>query len=164
MEALGINFTLLISQAINFVVMVVILHMLLYKRVLGMLQKRTERIEQSIKDADQVKEQLANAKRDYEAEIGKARQEGAKILAQAQDRAKVQESEIVAEARQEAERIRAEAREQAQRERDQLIGEVKDQLAELVAETASRVLQAEVSAKTHNKLIEESLAELAKNN
>lgn len=164
MEALGFNLFLFLSQLINFIAMIVILHTLLYKRVLDMLRKRTERIEQSINEADQVKEQLANAKRDYDAEIARARQEAAQILAQAQERARAQEAEIVAQARQEAERVRDEAREQAERERDQLMREVKDQLAEVVAMAAGQVLKAEVSPKVHAQLIEESLAELGRQN
>jgi F-type H+-transporting ATPase subunit b len=143
--------------------MVFILHKLLYKRVLDMLGKRTERIEQSIKDADTVKEQLANAKKDYEAEIARARQEAAHMLSQAQERAKVQADEIVAQARQESDRIREDARQQSLQERDQLMREVKDQVSELVAMVAGRVLQAEVSSK-HNRLIDESLAEFGRQN
>jgi F-type H+-transporting ATPase subunit b len=72
--------------------------------------------------------------------------------------------EIVAQARQEADRIRTEAREQSRQERDQMMREIKDQLAELVTLTASRVLQAELTVKGHDKLIEESLAELGRQN
>ncbi len=163
MEALGINGNLLIAQLVNFIVMIVILNALLYKRVLDMLNKRTERIEQSMKDADEVKKRLAEAQKDYEAELAKAKQEASKILSQAQERAKQQESEIIAQARQESERIRADAHEQASRERDHVIGEVKNQLAELVVLTASQVLQAELSSK-HDRLIEESLKEFGRQN
>ncbi len=164
MEQLGISLPKLIYQIINFGVMAVVLYALLYKRVLNMLRERTERIEQSLKDADQVKQQLANAKRDYDAEIARARQEAANILAQAQERARAQEAEIIAQARQEAERIRAEGRDQARQEREQMLREVKGQIAELVTLTASRVLQAELSAKGHDALIEESLASLGRQN
>lgn len=141
-----------------------VLSYLLYKPVLNMLRERTERIEQSLQEADQVKQQLANARRDYDAEIARARQEAAGILSQAQDRARAQEAEIIAQARQDADRIRSDAREQALQERDQLLREVKDQLAELVTLAASRVLQAELSTQGHDKLIEESLAALGRQN
>lgn len=164
MDALGINWTLLLAQAINFGAMVVILHILLYKPVRKMLAERTERIEQSLREAEEVKKQLANAKSSYEEEIRRARQEAAEIIAQAQERARAQEAEILAQARQDAERIRAEAREQGERERHQLLSEVKDQLADLVILTASRVLQSEVSARGHQQLIEESLRALGRQN
>lgn len=160
MEALGLNVNLFLVQLINFGVVVAALSFLLYKPVLNILRERTERIERSLQEADQVKQQLANARRDYDAEIARARQEAASILAQAQDRARAQEAEIIAQARQEADRIRRDAREQALQERDQLLREVKGQLAELVTLTASRVLQSELSVQGHDKLIAESLAAL----
>ncbi len=164
MGELGLNVNLFLTQLINFGVVVTVLSYLLYKPVLNMLRERTERIEQSLQEADQVKQQLANARRDYDAEIARARQEAAGILSQAQDRARAQEAEIIAQARQDADRIRRDAREQALQERDQLLREVKDQLAELVTLAASRVLQAELSTQGHDKLIEESLAALGRQN
>lgn len=164
MEALGINLPKLIYQIINFAVMAGILYTLLYKRVLAMLEERRQRIEQSLKDADQVKQQLANARRDYEAEIAKARQEAAGILAQARESAKSQEAEIIAQARKEADRIREDARKQSDLERLQALSAMKKDVAELVTLTASRVLQAELKAGGHDKLIEESLSALGRQN
>ncbi|NWF80249.1 MAG: F0F1 ATP synthase subunit B [Chloroflexi bacterium] len=164
MEALGINLNLFLAQLINFGVVVGLLWVLLYKPVQKMLNDRTARIEASLREADQVKQQLAYAKRDYDAEIARARQEAAAIVAQAQDRAKAQEAEIIAQARREADRLREEARTQAAQERDQMLREAKGQIAELVTLTASRVLNAELKASGHDKLIAESLAALERRN
>ncbi|HEU4327875.1 MAG TPA: F0F1 ATP synthase subunit B [Roseiflexaceae bacterium] len=163
MERLGINWGLLIAQIFNVVLLVWLLTRYLYQPILRMLNERTERIQQSLRDADQVKQQLANAKQGYDAELARARQEAAAILAQAQERAKAQEQEIVAQARRDADRIRAEAREQAAQERDQLVSDLKTQVAELVTVTATRVLNAELK-QNHDRLIEESLASLGRTN
>lgn len=164
MEELGVNLPKLIYQIVNFLLLTAILYVLLYKRVLTMLNERTARIEQSMKDAEQVKQQLDNARRDYDEEIAKARQEAAGILAQAQERAKAQEAEIIAQARQDGERMRNEMRAQAQQEREQMLREAKTQIAELVTLTASRVLQAELAQGGHDRLIEESLTALDRQN
>ena len=163
MEKLGINWALLIAQLINVGLLVWLLTIWLYRPVLNMLNERTRRVQDSLKEAEQVKEQLARANQDYDATLAQARQEAAAILAQAQERAKAQEAEIVAQARQEAERIRGEAREQAGQERDRLLRDLKGQMAELVTLTASRVLGEELKA-NHDKLIEESLAGLGRQN
>lgn len=164
MEALGINLNLFLAQLINFGVVIALLWWLLYKPVTKMLNDRTARIEASLREADDVKKQLANAKSGYEAELTRARQEAAAIVAQAQDRAKAQEAEIVAQARREADRVREEARVQALQERDQMMREAKNQIADLVTLTASRVLDAELKAGGHDKLIAESLAALDRRN
>jgi F-type H+-transporting ATPase subunit b len=160
---LGINWGLLIAQIFNVVLLVWLLTRFLYQPVLNMLNERTRRVQESLRESEQVKEQLARAKQDYDAELARARQEAAGILAQAQERAKTQEQEIVAQARQEAERIRSEAREQAVQEREQLLRDLKNQMAELVTMTATRVLGEELKS-NHDQLIEESLASLGRQN
>lgn len=70
-EKLGINTALLIAQLLNVILLVWLLTRFLYQPVLNMLNERTKRIQDSLRDTDQVKEQLANARRDYDAEIGK---------------------------------------------------------------------------------------------
>jgi F-type H+-transporting ATPase subunit b len=162
-EKLGINWGLLIAQIFNVVLLVWLLTRFLYRPVLNMLNERTRRIQDSLKETEQVKEQLANAKQDYDAELARARQEAGAILAQAQERAKLQEVEIIAQARQEADRIRSDAREQAVQEREQLLRDLKNQMADLVTATASRVLGAELKS-NHDQLIEESLASLGRQN
>lgn len=164
MEKLGINWGLLIAQIFNVALLVWLLNQFLFQPILKMLNERTKRVEDSLKDAEQVKQQLANAKRDYDAELAKARQEAGAIVAQAQERAKTQEVEILAQARQEADRLRIDAREQAIQERDRMLREAKGQIAELVTLTASRVLGAELKANGHDTLIEESLASLDRRN
>src|SRR5579859_521674 len=128
-----------------------------------MLNERTRRIQESLRESEQIKEQLALAKQDYDVELAKARQEAAAILSQAQERARVQEQEIVITARQEAERIRGEARHQAEQEREQLLRDLKTQMAELVTITAARVLGEELKS-NHQRLIDESLANLGRQN
>jgi F-type H+-transporting ATPase subunit b len=162
-EKLGINWGLLIAQIFNVVLLVWLLTRYLYRPVLNMLNERTRRIQESLSETEQVKEQLARANQDYDQKLAQARQEAAAILAQAQDRAKLQEAEIIAQARQEADRIRSDAREQAVQERDGLMRDLKNQMADLVTITASRVLGEELKS-NHDQLIEESLASLGRQN
>lgn len=69
MEKLGINWGLLVAQLVNVILIVWLLSMLLYRPVLNMLNERTRRIQESLKEAEQVKEQLARANQDYDAKL-----------------------------------------------------------------------------------------------
>jgi len=162
MGKLGINLPLLIAQLINFGLVVLILSRLLYRPVLNALNARTARIQESIENAEQVKQQLSRAQQDYEAQIARARQEAAQILAQANERAQVQAREVIANAQAEAERIRAEANAQAQQEREQLLRGLQGQLATLVTQTASTVIGQELRADGHDRLIQQSIADLGR--
>ena len=114
MGKLGINWWLLLAQLINFGLVAFLLARLLYRPVLNALHARTQRIQESITNAEQVKQQLGRVQQDYEAELARARQEAAQIIAQATERAQVQAREVVANAQSEAERIKADAHQQAQ--------------------------------------------------
>jgi F-type H+-transporting ATPase subunit b len=161
-EALGINFGSFFFYLVNFVLLMFLLQRFLYRPVLGALANRTARIQESIENAEQVKQQLSRAQQDYEAQIGRARQESAQILAQATERAQVQAREIVANAQAEAARIKAEAQEQAQQEREQLLRGLQAQLANLVAQTASTVIGEELRGGGHERLIQESISDLGR--
>jgi F-type H+-transporting ATPase subunit b len=163
LEKLGINYSLLVAQIFNVIFLVWMLSKFLYTPILNLLKERTQRIEDGLKEADKVREQMASQRKENEVEQTKARQEAAAMMAQAQDRARVQEAEIVNQARHEAERIKAEARANAETELDRMAGEFKNQAATLVTETAAKVLGAELKG-NHKQLIDESLSRLGRNN
>ena len=54
MDQLGIEPWLLVSQIVNFLLLMVILRLTLYEPILRMLERRKERISQSMKDAERV--------------------------------------------------------------------------------------------------------------
>lgn len=162
MDALGIDLGAFIWYLVNFAILLFILNRFLYRPLLGAMESRETRIRQSIENAEQVKQQIARAQQDYEARLGEARQEAARIVAQANERAQVSAQEIVAQARAEAERIQIEAREQAQQERDQLLRGLQAQLSNLVIQTASTVVGQELKGNGHDKLIQQSIADLGR--
>jgi F-type H+-transporting ATPase subunit b len=163
LEKLGINWGLLIAQMFNVIFLVWMLSRFLYTPLINLLSERTKRVEESLQEADKVREQMSAQRKENEVELAKARQEAAAVMAQAQERARVQEQEIINQARAEAERIKADARSSAELELDRLAGEFKNQAASLVVETATKVLGAELKG-NHKQLIDESLGRLGRNN
>jgi F-type H+-transporting ATPase subunit b len=163
MDALGVNWGSFIWYLVNFIILLFLLQRFLYRPVLGALANRTARIQESINNAEQVRTQLSRAQQDYDAQMARARQEAAQIMAQANERAQIQAREVVAAAQADAARIRAEAQEQAQQEREQLLRGLQGQLATLVTQTASTVIGQELRGTGgHERLIQQSLSELGR--
>ena len=162
MDALGIDLGAFVFYTLNFLLLLFLLQQFLFRPVLSALTNRETRIRESIENAEQVKQQVARAQQDYEARLNEARQEAARILAQANERAKVVEQEVVANARQEAERIVVEARAQIQQEREQLLRGLQSQLGNLVIQTASTVVGQELNSRGHERLIQEAIADLGR--
>ena len=162
MDKLGINLNLFIAQLINFGIIAFFLARFLYRPVLNALANRQAMVRESLENAELVKQQVARAQQDYEARLNEARQEAARILAQANERAKTVEQEIVANARQDAERIQLEARQQIQQEREQLLRGLQAQIGNLVIQTASTVVGQELNSRGHERLIQDAIADLGR--
>lgn len=164
MDKLGIALPQLLSQLVNFSLLMILLNMFLYKPILNALRTRAERIRESLDNAEKVKQQLARAETDYDARMGEARREAQTIIAQATERARVQEQELVTTARANIERMEMEARAKMEQDRQQTMRGLQSQLAGLVTQTASTVIGKELQGKGHDELIAQSIAQLGRLN
>lgn len=162
MSALGLDLGAFIFYTLNFLLLLFLLQQFLFRPVLNALHSRETRIRESIENAEQVKQQVARAQQDYDVRLAEARQQAAQIVNQATERARAVEQEIVAQARTEAERIQVEARQQAEQEREQLLRGLQAQLSNLVIQTASTVVGQELKGNGHDKLIQQSIADLGR--
>ncbi len=160
MGALGIEGGLLISQMVNFAILLILLRMFLYQPVLNMLAQRRERIAQSMKDV----ERSSSAAREAEQEKGKvldaARREAQEIRAQAtRDTEKIAQ-EIRARAEQEATDIRMKAQTDARAQVETALSDANKQIADLAIAATEKLLGRELSNKSEQqRLVEEFLGQ-----
>lgn len=159
MEALGINVPGLLAQLINFALLFVVLWFLLYKPITRMLDQRAERIRESMEQAEHIKRELERVEAAVQQRLEEARHEGQNLVAQATQVGERMREESRAEARREAEAIIARARVEIQMERDEAIAQLREQFAELTILAASKVINQSLDRTTHQRLIEEVLAE-----
>lgn len=159
MEKLGISLGYLVSQLVNFGILAFLLYILLYKRVLAMLNERRERIARSMADVDAARANAAKAQQEYDRRIAEAQREAQSHIAQAAQAAEKVGADIKAEARREAEAIRQKAREEAAQEKAHVLAEVQNQIAGLSMLATERVLSQAVDEATQRNLIGKFLAE-----
>jgi F-type H+-transporting ATPase subunit b len=158
-SALGINLAGLLAQIINFTVLVTLLYLLLYKPVVRMLDQRSQRIKESLAQADRLKEDTARAEEEVKKQIEAARQEGRALVAQAQQVADRLREEAREQAKVESDAIVARAKAEVQRERDEAVEVLRRQFADLTMVAAERVVKASLDKDRHRRLIDEVLAE-----
>ena len=77
---LGIEPLLLIAQIVNFLLLLFILKKFLYNPVINMLNDRTKKIEESLKQAKEIEEKRIEIEKEKIKEILKARKEAEQIL------------------------------------------------------------------------------------
>jgi F-type H+-transporting ATPase subunit b len=157
--SLGFNLPALIAQLINFVLLLIIFRLLLYKPLLNMLDQRKKRIQEGIEASDEAKRRLSETEQETAKEMDRARQEGQGLIAQAQQAANRLREEETRRARAEAEQLIERARGEIALERDAAIAELRREFAGLAVTAAERVIKKEIDAGTHRQLIDEVLAE-----
>ena len=161
--SLGFNLPALIAQLINFVLLLIIFRVLLYKPLLNMLDQRKKRIEEGIAASDEAKRRLSETEQETAKELDKARQVGQALIAQAQQAANRLREEETQRARAEAEQLIERARGEIALERDAAIADLRREFAGLAVTAAERVIKKEIDEGTHRRLIDEVLAEASTN-
>jgi F-type H+-transporting ATPase subunit b len=162
MGAIGIDWQVLLAQFVNFAILFGLLSILLYKPMRRMLDERSNRIKESMEQAEQIKEQIAKTEEQVKEQMGVARREGQDILAQAAQLGERLKEEARGEARQDAEAIIARARTEIERERDEAIEEVKREFVDLAITAAEKVVKESLDREKHRRLIEEVLEQAPK--
>jgi len=156
---LGINLPVLVAQIINVAILFGLLYLVAYKPIMRMLDERSRRIKESMKQADDIKEQAARAEEEVKKQLETASSEGQERIAQAVQIGEDVKQKAQQEARQEAETLIARARTDIQRERDEAIDELRKEVADLTILAAGKVIDRSLDKKAHRQLIDKVLEE-----
>ncbi len=157
MEKLGINPAWLVTQIVNFILIIWILRTLAYKPVLQMLETRKRKIQESLEYADKVKADAAAQQKQYEQQIEQVRREAQQARESAASVAEQERERILAQARDEARQIVEQARGQLDYERKQMMAELREQVVNLSMLAAQRVIGASLDESRSRKLVNDFL-------
>ena len=161
MGALGIDWKVLLAQLVNFGILFGLI-LIFMPKIRAKLDQRSERISESMQQAEQIKQQLANTEQQVKEQIDTARKEGQNILAQAAQLGERFKEEAKVEAKKEAENIVAKARTEIERERDKAIDEVRREFVDLTIKAAEKVVKETLDKEKHRRLIEDVLEQASK--
>lgn len=162
LDALGIDWKLLVFQVIAFLLLIWLLAKFVFPALIKAVDDRQKRIETGLKEAAEARralenaeakadEVLAEARKDAEALLQRSQEEAANALLAAETKAKERSEQIVAESRATLAADVRKAREVLK----------KDTIA-LVAAATERVVGEKVDAKKDAELIAQALAKEAK--
>lgn len=160
-ETFGWNAKLFLSQVISFVIVAVALRQFAYKPILKVLLERRERIAEGLRNAEKIKQQLAEAEQRHTEILGKANAEAQKMIEAARESSAHLADRKMQEAIAEAEQIMAKAREASVLEHERTMEELKRQLGRLVVETTAKVTGKVLTSEDQRRLQEEASRQLA---
>ena len=158
----------IIWTLLTFLAVVFVLGKFAWRPILKALQSREEFIAKSIRDADEANKKAQQQFARYTEQLDKARAEAGAIVEEGRRDAEVVKREIHEKSRQEADAMIERARREVGVARDSAVRELYDLGARLATDVAGKIIAKELRPADHQRLIEESIAELgeveAKNN
>ena len=148
-----IDWKLIIAQLINFLIVLGVLYKFAYKPVLAMLNDRSEKIDQSLKDAKKIEEKLAATEADHKEVIATARREASIIIEKGNKITEEKRTEMINRAKEEIGQIINQEKEKMQAEKAVTLKEIKTEVAELVALSMEKLLEKKLTVKEDHELI-----------
>ncbi len=149
-----------VANLVNFALLLYLLKRFLFKPALAYLDRRRELIASRMESARQSEEHAEQLATQREQELSVAREQAHRTLEDARTRAEETVNEAKGTARQEGERIIAEAQRQIEQEQEQMKEDLRRSYAEIAVLGASRVLDREVNLSDHERLLNELLSEV----
>ena len=161
LKPLGIDPALMIAYLVNFVLLLFLLRLFLYRPILKMLAERRQRIQESLEEADKVRQEAEIQRSEYQRELEEARETSQEAASRATREIERRRDDILAEARKDAEQVREQALQQIEVERLQAMTEIQHQVADLAVELARKVVGETVAVDelAQRKLIQQFLQE-----
>ncbi len=137
----GVNWKLLVIQAVNFGVLLGALSYLLYTPVMKMLDERKALVAKGVQDAAEAKERLATAAAESRTLVGKAALEAEGIVSHAREHAVTRGADIERVAKERADVIVKEAAERAEALKVAAMKESDAAIAKAAVLAAEKILQ-----------------------
>ena len=129
--------------------------------VRGAMEQRTERIRNSLDEADKAKADAESLRADYQRQLSDARGESARIIEEARQQADAVRRDLTQRAEAEAQELRTRNAEQLEAERARVLGELRGQVAVLAVDAAGRVVRANLDTEANRRLVEEYISNLS---
>jgi F-type H+-transporting ATPase subunit b len=145
LDVFGIDWKILIVQVVNFTVLLALLWYLLYRPLLGLIEKRRTQIIEGVANAERAEVALKDADTKKAEIVTKASREAEGIVASARDAGKQKEAQLVREAEAKAGRIVAEANMRAEEAHREALLKSRDDIARLVVLGVEKTLREKVS-------------------
>ncbi|MSQ41553.1 MAG: ATP synthase F0 subunit B [Dehalococcoidia bacterium] len=155
--SLGFSLPGLVSQLVNFTILMVVLRLFLYRPLMRMLDQRKQRIAEGLDRAEAAAHQASQSESEARRVMEEARAQGREAVQRAQQAAERLREELEQRARADAELIVTRAREEVQAERDRAIQQLHQAFADLTITAAERVIGQSLDRAAHQRLIDEVL-------
>jgi F-type H+-transporting ATPase subunit b len=150
----------LIVQGINFLLLLVILNLILYKPIVAKMQERTTAIRKSLEEAQAVRAEAARQQEENAARLRSAYQEAAAIREQALKEAADEQRKLVESAQAEARRLVEGARAQTEADIRRAREELRREVSGLAVAVAEKLVRRSLRDEDHRRIVDDAIAKI----
>lgn len=154
----------LIWGLVAFLLLMGLMFKFVFPKANQVLEDRSAAIVGKMEEADRKLQDAQASKAEFDAQIADARGEANRIIEDAKQTAESLRRDIVAKAEDEAAAVLSKARADVAAERERLLQDLRAQVGVLSVELASRIVERELDATTHQSLVDEYIQDLSRTN
>lgn len=162
LKSFGIEWKLLLWQAVNFGILFFLLWRFFYKPVRKILSQREKKIAESMNEADALEKKSRALEQEFKQKMTGERKEIEEIHARILLEQEQMKKAMRKKAEQEAGRVIEEARHTAEQEKNEILDTLQKDIREVVVSLTSQILAKEADEKVEQKLIQDALESLKK--
>lgn len=159
-EVISVNIWQIIISILNLLILYLILKKLLFKPVQAMLSKRQTAIDDRYAAAKKAQQEAEADKKLYKEKLDAADSEAEKIISDAKQRAQRKSDKMIQSAKSKADDIVDQAKVDAKLEMQRAQSDIKHEITEVSALISERILEREINADDHKRLIDSFIEDL----
>ncbi len=157
---LSVDYGSAVWTIVLFLLLLTILGKFVWPQVLKGLQDRENKIRQDLEHAEAAAKQAQATLSQYQAKVAQANEEVRRIIEQGREDAQKIAAQLRQQAQAEIDQTRQRAQSDIRAAKEQALSEIYERAAELATAAAGRILQRQMNAEDHRRLVQESLAQL----
>ena len=160
---MDLSLNLVLYQAINFIVLMIILGYLFNRFLRPFMHKRAEEIKKSFESIESQKKDLDILKQNYTDQVKDIKEKAKLEIEKAMEEGNRMREDIVAQAEKESVTLIEKAKKEIDHEKDKAVMEIQKEVATLAIMAAKQVIKKQMDETTNRDLVEDFLAEITKN-
>lgn len=161
LDQLGINWQLLLSQGVNFFILLLVLTFFVYKPLIKIIKKRNEKIKEGLEKAEEADVRLKEVDEIGKGKIKEAEQQSINIIKDTEKKAKALDAELQKKAEEKQVKMQKEADEQRKKQEEEMKKQVLSEAADLVKKVLIKTVELDPKA-IDEKLIKKAADEIQK--
>jgi F-type H+-transporting ATPase subunit b len=152
----------ILAQVLSFFLLLFLLRIFAWKKILGLLDQRKEKISSQLGEIEKTKLEIADLKSDYESKISNIASQAQEKINQAVEQAKLVTVQMRKKAHEEAQDIITDARAQVKYEVSKVQEQLKEKIVDIALGAARTVIQEKLTEDGDRKIVENFIREVEK--